>query len=71
MGQLNMCVETIHYLEGINVTVLEIMPNIIENTRLKSSFMVSLSRRVRIIVGVIVSCYYRTVMSSYREPTCM
>ena len=24
-GQLNMCVETIHYFEGINVTVLEIM----------------------------------------------
>ena len=25
VGQLNMCVETIHYFEGINVTVLEIM----------------------------------------------
>ena len=24
-GQLNMCVETIHFFEGINVTVLEIM----------------------------------------------
>ena len=24
MGQLNMCVETIHYFEGINVTVLEL-----------------------------------------------
>ena len=25
VGQLNMCVETTHYFEGINVTVLEIM----------------------------------------------
>ena len=25
LGQLNMCVETIHYFEGINVTVLEVM----------------------------------------------
>ena len=25
MGQLNLCVETIHYFEGINVTVLERM----------------------------------------------
>ena len=25
VGQLNMCVETIHYFEGINVTVLETM----------------------------------------------
>ena len=25
VGQLNMCVETIHYFEGINVTVLEVM----------------------------------------------
>ena len=25
VGQLNMCVETIHYFEGINVTVLERM----------------------------------------------
>ena len=23
MGQLNLCVETIHYFEGINVTVLK------------------------------------------------
>ena len=25
VGQLNMCVETTHYFEGINVTVLEMM----------------------------------------------
>ena len=25
VGQLNMCVETIHYFKGINVTVLEVM----------------------------------------------
>ena len=25
VGQLNMCLETIHYFEGINVTVLEMM----------------------------------------------
>ena len=25
VGQLNLCVETIHYFEGINVTVLERM----------------------------------------------
>ena len=25
VGQLNLCVEAIHYFEGINVTVLEIM----------------------------------------------
>ena len=25
VGQLNMCVETIHFFKGINVTVLEIM----------------------------------------------
>ena len=25
VGQLNMCVETIHYFDGINVMVLEIM----------------------------------------------
>ena len=30
VGQLNMCLETIHYFEGINVTVLEIIHQFIK-----------------------------------------
>ena len=31
VGQLNLCVETIHYFEGINVTILKRMHQFIMN----------------------------------------